>query len=207
MGHADLASRATAPWRLLGHWLYRAWGNGTLPAGQLRTYAEQYRYVETALPSVLRTIRAALPPGAARDAVHANLADELGNPAPHTELFMSFASAAGARPGVPPAPATTRLTGLQLAAAASPAAGLAVLAAYETQAGEVAAVKARALREHYGMDAQATRFWDVHAEMEASHADWTMEAISALDPDLELVAGYVTAGARAWWDFLTSCAA
>jgi hypothetical protein len=86
------------------------------------------------LPQVLSRVASNLPDGPARAAVNANLSDELGRPAPHLDLFDTFAAAAGARCGAPPAPATRSLTALQLSSAASdPVRGLGVLAAYETQ--------------------------------------------------------------------------
>jgi hypothetical protein len=49
------------------------------------------------LPEVLRRVASNLPDGPARAAVNANLSDELGRPAPHLDLFDTFAAAAGAR--------------------------------------------------------------------------------------------------------------
>jgi pyrroloquinoline quinone (PQQ) biosynthesis protein C len=158
--------------RLLDHPFYRRWEAGTLASGELAAYAEQYRHIEAALPQVLSQVASNLPDGPARAAVNANLSDELGRPAPHLDLFDTFAAAAGARCGAPPTLATRSLTGLQLSAAASdPVRGLGVLAAYETQAAAVAATKAAGLRRHYGIDGPGVAFWDVHADLEADHAD------------------------------------
>ena len=55
---------------------------GTLASGELAAYTEQYRRIEAALPEVLRRVASNLPDGPARAAVHANLSDELGRPAP-----------------------------------------------------------------------------------------------------------------------------
>ena len=89
--------------RLLHHPFYRRWEAGTLASGELAAYAEQYRHIEAALPEVLSRVASNLPDGPARAAVNANLSDELGRPAPHLELFGTFAAAAGARRGAPPA--------------------------------------------------------------------------------------------------------
>jgi pyrroloquinoline quinone (PQQ) biosynthesis protein C len=154
------------------------------------------------LPQVLRRVAANLPDGPARAAVHANLSDELGRPAPHLDLFDTFAAAAGARSGAPPAPATRSLTALQLSSAASdPVRGLGVLGAYETQAAAVAATKAAGLRRHYGIDGAGVAFWDVHADLEADHADWTASALAAAASPAQVTSAAAD-GARAWWQFL-----
>ena len=189
--------------RLLDHPFYRRWEAGTLTRGELAAYAGQYRHLEAALPEVLSRVASNLPDGPARAAVNANLSDELGRPAPHLELFDTFAAAAGARCGAPPAPATRSLAALQLSSAASdPVRGLGVLAAYETQAAAVAATKAAGLRRHYGIDGPGVAFWDVHAELEADHAGWTASALAATAASPAQVTSAAADGARAWWHFL-----
>jgi len=189
--------------RLLDHPFYRRWEAGTLARGELAAYADQYRHIEAALPEVLSRVASNLPDGPARAAVNANLSDELGRPAPHLELFDTFAAAAGARCGAPPAPATRSLAALQLSSAASdPVRGLGVLAAYETQAAAVAATKAAGLRRHYGIDGPGVAFWDVHADLEADHADWTASALAATAASPAQVTSAAADGARAWWQFL-----
>jgi pyrroloquinoline-quinone synthase len=189
--------------RLLEHPFYQRWEAGELADGELAAYAEQYRHVEQALPVVLRTAADQLPAGPARDLVLANLADEEGVPEPHVALFESFADAVGARSSVPAGPATAALTDLQRStAAADPVAALAVIAAYEVQAGAVATTKSAGLAEHYGLDEHGTRFWDVHAAMEADHATWSLDALALLCRDADDVAGPAAAAAAAWWAFL-----
>src|SRR5271156_4899333 len=91
---------------LLTHPFYRRWEAGTLSEAELAAYAEQYRHIERELPLPLSTIAQALPEGRARELVEANLADELGTPEPHVELFETFAAAAGAAPDAPATPTT-----------------------------------------------------------------------------------------------------
>ncbi len=88
--HHALAG-ALAGRHLLTHPFYRRWEAGTLGQGELAAYAGQYRHIERALPVTLARIADALPEGPARTLVEANLADELGVPAPHAALFESFA--------------------------------------------------------------------------------------------------------------------
>lgn len=190
--------------QLLAHPFYQRWEAGTLGEGELGSYAEQYRVIERELPVTLSSIVEKLPSGPARRLVEANLADELEHPAPHIELFESFARAAGATTDEPVSPATAALvSALRRAASTDPVAALAMVAAYEVQAADIAASKADGLRRHYGFDAEGTRFWDVHVTQEADHAGWSMEALEALgaDPDDVRVAAKVAADA--WWDFLS----
>ena len=77
-----------------------------------------------------------------------------------------------------------------------------MLAAYETQAAAVAATKAAGLRRHYGIDGPGVAFWDVHADLEADHADWTASALAATAASPAQVTSAAADGARAWSQFL-----
>ena len=104
----EVLTEAIVGRHLLTHPFYRRWEAGTLSEGELAAYAEQYRHIERELPVTLAAIADALPEGRARELVEANLADELGSPEPHAELFESFARAAGAAPEVPATPRRPR---------------------------------------------------------------------------------------------------
>jgi pyrroloquinoline quinone (PQQ) biosynthesis protein C len=190
--------------QLLTHPFYRRWEAGTLAEGELAAYAEQYRHIERALPVTLDSIAASLPDGRARALVEANLADERGVPSAHIDLFESFAQAAGAMSDVAPSAATAALVAaVRSAAASDPVTALAMVAAYEVQAADIAASKADGLRRHYGMDAEGTKFWDVHTVQEAAHAEWSIDALRALEADPALVGAAAQVAAEAWWGFLT----
>ena len=151
---------------------------GTLAEGELAAYAEQYRHIERELPVTLAAIADALPAGRARELVEANLADELGSPEPHAVLFESFARATGARPEAPATPSTAALLAVvRTTASNDPVAALAMVAAYEVQAADIAGSKSDGLRRHYGFDENGTRFWDVHRTQEVDHAGWSMDAL------------------------------
>src|ERR1700691_115553 len=110
----EVLAEAIVGRHLLSHPFYRRWEAGTLTEGEVAASAEQYRHIERELPVTLAAIADALPPGHARDLVEANLADELGSPEPHVELFETFAAAAGAAkeaPAHPPAAALPPLVG------------------------------------------------------------------------------------------------
>ncbi|MGP0029978.1 MAG: iron-containing redox enzyme family protein [Acidimicrobiales bacterium] len=199
----DVLADALAGRHLLTHPFYRRWEAGSLADGELAAYAEQYRLLERQLPLTLAAIAGGLPDGRARVMVQANLADELGEPEPHAALFESFARAAGAAADVAPTRATAELlTHLRSAAASDPVAALAMVAAYEVQAADIAASKSDGLRRHYGMDGGATRFWDLHATQEVAHADWSADALAALGADPDLVHTAARAAADGWWAFL-----
>ena len=200
----EVLAEAIVGRHLLAHPFYRRWEAGTLSEGELAAYAEQYRHIERELPVTLAAIAAALPEGRARDLVQANLADELGSPEPHAELFESFARASGARAEAPSTPSTAALLALvRTAAANDPATALAMIAAYEVQAADIASSKSDGLRRHYGFDEKGTRFWDVHRTQEVEHAGWSMEALAELGADPDVVQAAATVSADSWWLFLS----
>jgi pyrroloquinoline-quinone synthase len=189
---------------LLNHPFYRRWEAGTVTWGELAAYAEQYRHIERELPITLQDIAEQLPAGEARRLVEANLADERGRPAAHVELFETFASATGATADVRPTPSTAALLALvRTAVVVDPVAALAMVAAYEVQAADIAGTKADGLHRHYGMGPEATNFWNVHRTQEVEHAGWTMEALEALHADPVVVEAAATVSADSWWLFLS----
>jgi pyrroloquinoline quinone (PQQ) biosynthesis protein C len=193
---------ALADRQLLTHPFYLRWEAGTLQPGELGAYAAQYRYFETALPSLLRGMLSRLQPGPASDLVSQNLADEEGNPEPHVAAFARFADAVGAE-NAPATVGTERLLDTyQSLTASSGAEGLAAVVAYEMQAPGIASSKASGLRRHYGIDETGTYFWDIHATMDVDHAQWGIEALAALDIPERRVVGAARAAADAWWAFL-----
>ena len=200
----EVLAEAIVGRRLLTHPFYRRWEAGTLTEAELAAYAEQYRHIERELPVTLAAIAEALPAGHARTLVEANLADELGTPEPHAQLFESFARAAGAAPEARATPSTAALLAVvRTTAANDPVAALAMIAAYEVQAADIAASKGDGLRRHYGFDDEGTRFWDVHRTQEVDHAGWSMDALTALDADLDVVQAAATVSADSWWLFLS----
>ena len=189
--------------RLLSHPFYRNWQQGLLAERDLAVYAEQYRHFERSLPAVLSAIAGDLPGGEARTLVVQNLDDESSRPEPHVRLFEGFADAVGARAESDASDATRQLIGVYAEAVKQgPVPALAVIAAYEVQAGDIASTKAGSLKQKYGLTSQATRFWDVHSEMEDEHADWTVEALTILEADPDAVAEWSGRSAQAWWSFL-----
>ena len=67
------------------------------------------------------------------------------------------------------------------------------------RAAEVAASKGDGLSRHYGVQQDATAFWDVHAEIEHEHAAWTLQAAA---PFSDCFIAGAKASSTAWWRFL-----
>src|SRR5271170_4842266 len=200
----EVLAEAIVGRHLLTHPFYRRWEAGTLSEDELAAYAEQYRHIERELPVTLAAIADALPEGHARELVEANLADELGSPEPHVELFETFALAAGAEPDAPATPSTAALLAVvRTTASNDPVAALAMVAAYEVQAADIAGSKGDGLRRRYGFDEEGTRFWDVHRTQEVDHAGWSTEALEALQADPDIVQAAATVSADSWWLFLS----
>jgi pyrroloquinoline-quinone synthase len=199
--HAQLTA-ALADRRLLDHPFYRRWEAGTLQAGELGAYAAQYRYFETALPSILRALLDRLEPGGAADLVQRNLSDEESNPEAHVAIFAGFADAVGSGDDRASAATERLLDTYRQLIESSAGEGLAALVAYEMQAPAIAASKASGLRRHYEIDAAGTRFWDLHATMDDDHARWGIEALVAMDTPSSTLIGAARSAADAWWAFL-----
>jgi pyrroloquinoline-quinone synthase len=204
---ADAVATALEDRRLLTHPFYRRWEAGELTSAELAEYAVHYRAFESVLPEVLTAVVDELVADAeyeAAELVARNLADELGHPEPHLQLFDSFAAALPAAPvaAAPGASATALADTYRDLARQSPVAALAGLAAYETQAAAIASSKGEGLRRWYGMDAAGTRFWDVHSSMDMEHGDWAVEALALLGADADEVAAGARRAADAWWALL-----
>jgi pyrroloquinoline-quinone synthase len=207
---AELAAAVTSALqdrRLLTHPFYQRWEAGELRPAELAEYAVHYRAFEAVLPEVLGTVVDQLMAEAEYDAaelVARNLADELDHPEPHLALFDAFAAALPDTPVAegPGAAARELAETYRALARRSPAAAIAGLAAYETQAAAIAATKGDGLRRWYGLDAAGTRFWDVHSSMDADHGDWAVDALAMLGADADEVAEGARLAADAWWALL-----
>jgi pyrroloquinoline-quinone synthase len=193
---------APADRRLLDHPFYRRWERGEVSMAELAAYAGQYRHFEAYLPGFLTELVAALPAGTARQLVAANLADELGDPIPHAELFERFAAAVGAGPRAASAATSNLLCTYRELLADGPLAAVAGFVAYESQASDIARTKAEGLRRHHGLDDDAVSFWQHHAHVDGQHAAWTWRALEELGDRPETTAPAVRRAADAWWSFL-----
>lgn len=187
--------------QLLSHPFYQRWEAGQLSRDELTSYAEQYRYFETMLPTFLHSLSEQLPEGSVRDAVLDNLRDETTPPS-HLELFELFATHYGATNAAASPAMANLLEAYRDLLDRGPQSALAGLWAYESQGAAIAKSKAEGLRAHYGVDNDAATFWDAHWLVEGDHAAWTLDALSTLDPDNDEAAASARLIGDAWWTFL-----
>ncbi|MSR20587.1 MAG: hypothetical protein EXR95_00255 [Gemmatimonadetes bacterium] len=124
-----------------------------LTKSQLATYARVYYAHVEAFPRYLEAAITHAEDPHVRTELQDNLADELGNPAPHDELWLDFAAGVGAnrdevKTATPHAAATAMVSTFQELAQASLATGVAALYAYESQQPDVSRTKTHGLRTH-----------------------------------------------------------
>jgi pyrroloquinoline quinone (PQQ) biosynthesis protein C len=186
---------------LLTHPFYRRWEAGGLSTFELARYAEQYRYFEAYLPEFLSRLSECLDEGTAKDAVEANLKDEVAEPT-HLQLFDQFAAEYGAEPSECSPAMSALLAAYRMALCEGGPTALAALAAYEVQSGEIAQTKHDGLKTHYGATSSALEFWFLHGTVEQDHATWTLDGLASLSPSVHEVLRGVTPIANAWWEFL-----
>ena len=197
MAHTDFWQQLearTAPYDLLKHPFYQAWSAGELTRNDLAGYAAEYWHHVSAFPTYLSALHARLPDAELRREILRNLADEEGTDAaharPHSELWMDFANGMGAsreavlahrtQPEMQALIATFR----ELMQEPAPAA-MAALYAYESRVPAISAEKALGLKNLYGADTAATRYFTLHQTADVHHAQvWRdlVEAELATDP-------------------------
>ena len=196
---------------ILDHPFYRAWQRGELTREQLRTYARAYFPHVEAFPAYLEAAIARAIDPTVRAELERNLADELGQPKPHRELWLDFAEELGlnrrAVADAAPHPSTSEVTGTfaRLAAESTPAA-LAALYAYESQQPDVSHEKMQGLRDHYGVrSAKALAYFEVHATIDTEHREGERQALARCleaGPCADEIARGAGAGLSAYWQLL-----
>jgi len=170
---------------ILQHPFYQAWENGVLTRDQLATYARIYYPHVRAFPEYLEASIELAEDPEIRAELTDNLEDERGNPAPHDELWLAFATGLGVdsnqvTSAAPHAAAQHMVTTFQSLADQSLAAGLAALYAYESQQPEVSCTKIAGLREHYGVqDAATLEYFEVHEAADVRHRQGERDALAA----------------------------
>ena len=170
---------------ILRHPFYQAWERGELTREQLAAYARVYYPHVKAFPGYLEAAIARAEDPAIRAELEDNLADELGVPAPHDELWLDFAEGMGADRGevqrAEPHPAAEAIVRtFSHLARESLAGGLAALYAYESQQPEVSCTKLAGLRGHYGVqDPAAVAYFEVHEAADVRHRRGERDALAA----------------------------
>ncbi len=168
---------------ILTHPFYVAWQRGELTRAQLATYASVYYPHVAAFPGYLARAQSRATNPLVRAELANNLADELGNPAPHSELWLDFAEELGADrttvSSAQPRPAAAAIvTTFNARAQGGSAGAIAALYAYESQQPEVSKQKLAGLREHYEVTSpKALAYFEVHAESDVHHSEGERTAI------------------------------
>lgn len=204
---------ATTDRRLLEHPFYKAWAAGTLTRSDLSFYAGQYwRQVES-FPGYLVSLVSRMTDGVPRATIESNLADERDDD--HPGLWKDFAAELGrdekslAVEEIEPETAACVKSFGEATSAASLPFALGMLYAYESQTPEVADTKVKGLREHYGIDGDPVRYFELHGELDVEHSAELAGALEALsdgdDDRVEARAG-ARAGAEAIWGLLDGVA-
>ncbi len=196
---------------ILAHPFYQAWQRGELTQGQLATYARIYYPHVAAFPGHLRDAVARATDADAREELARNLADELGQPAPHPELWLDFAEELGldraqVASDVVHRSAECMVETLRANARGTTAAALAALYAYESQQPEVSETKMHGLRDHYGITSdKGLRYFSVHATLDLEHRQGERETLGrCLDQgaDADEVLGAAADTLKAYWQLL-----
>ena len=160
---------------ILEHPFYLSWRHGQLTKAQLATYARVYYPHVLAFPGYLRNAIQCTSDDKTRHDLQNNLADELGSPAPHSELWLDFAEAMGAERATvkrssPSSKAAEAISIFEQLTARDCASGLSALYAYESQQPAVADEKIRGLRRSYGItETKALNYFIVHATADVEH--------------------------------------
>ncbi|HYN35735.1 MAG TPA: iron-containing redox enzyme family protein [Actinomycetota bacterium] len=204
---------ATSDKRLLEHPFYKAWAEGTLTRSDLSFYAGQYwRQVES-FPGYLDSLAGRMPDGAPRTTIESNLADERDDD--HPGLWKDFAAELGRDERaltvgeIEPETAACVESFAEATGTASLPFALGMLYAYESQTPEVADTKVKGLREHYGIDGQPVRYFELHGELDVEHSAELAGALEAVidgDDDLASARAGARAGAEAIWGLLDGVA-
>lgn len=192
--------RARARCNVLDHPFYRRWSDGELTAGELATYAGQYRHAVVALADA-----AAHAARAAEPAIRAQLSRHAAEEAAHVALWDAFTIEVGGDRAAEPAPETVDCARAWAGEERDLLPTLAAMYAIESGQPEIAEVKLDGLRRHYGVDhPAATMYFDVHVDLDREHAAAERALIEERleDADVDSLLGEAEAMLRANWRLL-----
>jgi pyrroloquinoline-quinone synthase len=196
---------------ILNHPFYQAWNKGMLTQDQLATYARVYYAHVEAFPRYLEATITHASDAQVRANLNDNLADELGNPAPHPALWLDFAEGVGANrtdvANAQPHPAAAAMVSTFSGLAnESLATGVAALYAYESQQPDVSHTKAEGLRAFYGVeDPKTLQYFAVHEAADVEHRAGEREALAtclAAGVPAHVIHDAATKALDAYWDLL-----
>ncbi len=159
------------------HPFYALWSKGMLSMQTLQEYARQYYHLEKAFPAYLENLLAFAPTAQAKEVIEENLADERGNPKPHTELWLDFAGGLGlteaqATSAYPLIQTSGEIGAFHELTRSSYIEGLSALLVYEAMLPAVSESKMDGLRKHYHLsDAKSLGFFTTHAVADVKHSN------------------------------------
>jgi pyrroloquinoline-quinone synthase len=176
---------------VLQHPFYQRWSRGELTRSELAFYAGQYRHAVVAIADA--TARAG-------NAEHVEAERD------HVALWDRFVRSVGGRTHELPTEATAACVGAWADPGRDCAATLAVLYAIESSQPAISETKRAGLLGHYGAEpnSDATRYFDVHAELDHGHAAEDRRELSALlgGADEELLLGHAERALQGNWRLL-----
>jgi len=164
---------------VLQHPFYVRWTDGELTREELARYAGEYRHAVVALAECSAGAAAIAPAE-----LSAGLADHATEEAAHVELWDRFARAVGATADHAPNPETILCASEWTCAdEADLLERLVALYAIEAAQPAISVAKLEGLRDHYDLDtADATAYFELHAERDLEHAAVGRELIEQLLP-------------------------
>jgi len=160
---------------LLKHPFYQAWNEGKLNREIIKDYAEQYYHHVKAFPRYISATHSICEDISDRKILLENLNDEEDAKNDHPKLWKQFALALGADKNnietVKKESFTSQMIdNFFVQARSSYAEGLASLYTYERQIPEIADVKIKGLKDHYGVTTEeGLAFFEVHKKADVHH--------------------------------------
>jgi pyrroloquinoline-quinone synthase len=201
-----------AKYDLLCHPFYKAWSAGELTREDLREYAQDYFHHVEAFPAYLGKLANRLEEGKLRNAVMANMKDELGDGGPaHSELWLDFVEGMGGSRELADHQPVAEIENLiaqfnNVASEGATEEALAAFYAYESQVPRVAQEKAHGLREMYGADEKTYSYFTLHTTADVFHSRvWKNQLAKSVDGNPVAAERALNAGeaaAKALWNAL-----
>ena len=195
---------------ILQHPFYQAWQKGELNQEDLKLYAEQYYFFESAFPQRLSTIHAKCDDTSARQTILVNLWDEEFGEDNHAAQWLQFCEGLGLnKEDVQNAellPTTQKLidTYTTICNEESFKHGMSIMYAWEYQVPKVATEKIVGLRKYFDLPEDSLTFFKVHSTEKIAHHEAEAESIAATvgKEEKDSILNSVNQALDAMWGFL-----
>jgi pyrroloquinoline-quinone synthase len=154
------------------HKFYQLWNEGKISMGALRAYTQQYYQFVEEFPRLVSRVHSNTPELGDRLAMLDNLSEEEDPKMPHENLWIDFSEGLGVKKiNAKNFPETKKsLAILKKLCSGNFLEGTAALLAYEAQIPEIAELKMRGLKKHYGIkDKKSLKFFKVHSKVDIEH--------------------------------------